>query len=189
MRKFVFSMLFLLVASQLSAQVKLGVRGGLNISDMSTNSSALKADNRLGYYFGPTVKLTLPILGLGLDGSVLYNSLKTKLEATDVSPEQTVKQETLDIPVHVRYTIGLSKVASVFIYGGPQFSYNIGGKKQGDWEWKDYTKSANIGGGVTLIDHLQLNVNYNFHFDSSGNDLFYGAGKAHQWQIGAAYFF
>ena len=187
--RFLILVLLLALSHSVQAQVKFGVRGGVNLSDVSLSSSALKSSNRLGYFIGPTVKVSIPIAGLGVDGSVLYSQMDARLKSTDVSSEQSVKQQTIDLPVNVRYTIGLSKVASVFFYAGPQFSFNVGSKHQGDWEWKNSTKSANLGVGLTVLSHVQVNMNYNYQFDSAGSDIVYGKGKAHQWQLGVGYFF
>lgn len=181
--------LFILAAQTASAQFKFGVRAGLNVTHMKLNSSAVKADNQAGFFVGPTVKFSLPIVGLGVDASALYDNRKVKLTDQTTNIETETTQQTIDVPINVRYTLGLSSLVSAFIYAGPQFSYNVGSKHKADWEWKDATKSANVGVGVTVIDHVQLNVNYNFPFEKSLTSAIKGAGKDHTWQIGAAYFF
>ena len=50
----------MLFATEAGAQIKFGVKGGLNVTDMSFNSKVLSASNRTGFYIGPTVKFTLP---------------------------------------------------------------------------------------------------------------------------------
>lgn len=48
------------------AQIKFGLKGGLNITDMSFSSDVLNTSNRTGFFIGPTVKFTLPLLGFVL---------------------------------------------------------------------------------------------------------------------------
>lgn len=187
----------LIFASQAAnAQIKFGVKAGMNIVDMKFKKEVVKADNRTGFYVGPTVKYTLPVLGLGVDASALYDRRSVKLSAEGTGTEETFTRQTIDIPINVRYTIGLGSMANVFIYAGPQYSFNVGKKDEyygaQKWRWKDATKSANVGVGATIIDHIQVNANYNFQFDKSAK--FYGAdgikdGKTNAWQIGVAYFF
>ena len=188
----------LIFASQAAnAQIKFGVKAGMNIVDMKLKKEVVKADNRNGFYVGPTVKYTLPVLGLGVDASALYDRRSVKITEKNTGEDKSITQQTIDIPINVRYSIGLGSMANAFIYAGPQYSFNVGKKneylgeksEEHKWRWKDATKSANVGVGVTLIDHIQVNANYNFQFDKSGNDLYGIKGKTNAWQIGAAYFF
>ena len=43
----------MLFATEAGAQIKFGVKGGLNVTDMSFNSKVLSASNRTGFYIGP----------------------------------------------------------------------------------------------------------------------------------------
>ena len=53
------------------AQVQFGLQGGLNMSNISMKNAsddpvgAIKSKS--GFFIGPTVKFTLPIVGLGVD--------------------------------------------------------------------------------------------------------------------------
>ena len=62
-----------------NAQVKLGVKGGINTSQVSISIDDWKAENRIGYFIGPTIKFNLPILGLGMDASALYEKREAKV--------------------------------------------------------------------------------------------------------------
>ena len=55
------------------AQLKLGVKGGMNLTDMRLNSKLLDRENRRGFFFGPTLKLAIPLLPLGFDIAALYD--------------------------------------------------------------------------------------------------------------------
>ena len=66
-------------------------------------------------FIGPTVKFTLPIVGLGVDVSALYDFRQAKV--TDpTSQEKTVKQQQIAIPVNFRYSVGLGSMASAFLF-------------------------------------------------------------------------
>lgn len=186
------------------AQVQFGVKGGLNVGSMSLNNDLLKASNRTGYYFGPTVKFTLPVVGIGIDAAALYDQRETKLSNDKLketsSFEKTVKQQQIVVPINLRYNIGLSKMAALLFYAGPQFGFNIGDKNQSidgkriDWHFKNSNLSINAGAGVMLLNHLQVSVNYNIACGKTGEatvDNTIDAIKArnHAWQVGAAYYF
>lgn len=186
------------------AQVQFGVKGGLNVGSMSLNNDLLKASNRTGYYFGPTVKFTLPVVGIGIDAAALYDQRETKLSNDKLketsSFEKTVKQQQIVVPINLRYNIGLSKMAALLFYAGPQFGFNVGDKNESidgkriDWHFKNSNLSINAGAGVMLLNYLQVSVNYNIACGKTGEatvDNTIDAIKArnHAWQVGAAYYF
>ena len=65
--------MLMLVTMPSQAQIKLGLRGGVNLSDVKFNKNDLKADNCVGFFAGPVVKLSLPLTGLSVDASALYD--------------------------------------------------------------------------------------------------------------------
>ena len=188
------------------AQVDFGVKAGLNLTNFSINDSkVLAAENKTGFFAGVTAKVTLPVVGLGVDGSVLYDQREAKLKATGT----TLKQQSIQIPVNLRYGVGLGDIANIFAYAGPQFGFNIGGKNDSfderldnvnNWRFKDSNLSGNVGVGVTLLKHLQASVNYNFAIGKTGDFDYVGdaidsmdkktvKAKANAWQVSLAYFF
>lgn len=191
-----------------SAQVKLGVKGGLNVSKMSVSSDVLDADNRAGWFIGPTLKLTVPIVGLSFDVSALYDQKSTKVSDAN-NGSKTIKQQAIDIPVNVRYGVGLGDAANLFFFAGPQFAFNVGDKEfkwnstssyENTFQLKKSTLSVNVGAGVTLLSHLQLTANYNIACGKTGDATVWNTiektsqavvknGRTNSWQIGLAYFF
>ena len=199
----------LMSAPTASAQVQFGLKGGVNVKRMSLDKEVFEASNRAGFYVGPTVKFTLPIVGLGIDASALYDQREAKVAIDGVqevlNTEQTIKHRQIAVPINLRYGFGLGQAASVFLFAGPQFGFNIGDKEQSLWhdaaEWKLKTSnfSVNVGLGAMLLNHLQLTANYNIACGNTGEintsidaiqQVVKGAkGKSNSWQIGLAYFF
>ena len=181
------------------AQIKFGLKGGINLTNMKVdNVSDVDMSSRTGFHIGPTVKLTLPVVGLSFDASALYDQRSAKTKTGDGS--KTLKQQSLQVPVNVRYGIGLGSVANLFAFAGPQFGFNIGEKHQtiikdaAEWTLKDSNFSANVGIGATVLNHLQVTVNYNIPFGKTGEVELKDSnkkwdGKANAWQISAAYYF
>ena len=184
--------------------LKFGVKAGLNVSDFYFDSEVFDKTNQAGWFFGPTVKFTLPVVGLGMDASVLYDYRAAKLDNATMT--QKVKQQQIAIPVNARYSIGLGSMASVFIFGGPQVAFNIGEK---EYQWnmkstyalKNSNFSVNLGFGVTAFKHLQVSANYNISCGKTGHATWKTATDAatsvfnkkssrnNSWQVGVAYFF
>ena len=178
------------------AQFSWGIQAGLNMSNVSVKDAAEDASgaikSRTGFFVGPTVKFTLPIVGLGIDASALYDQREGK------SGTETIKSSSIQIPVNVRYGIGLGSIAEVFAFAGPQFGFKLSGDKNfGSEEWtlKSSNLSANIGIGATVLSKLQAKLNYNIALGKTGEfkdkDIAkeIGSAKFNAWQISLAYFF
>ena len=183
-----------------SAQLKFGVKGGLNITDMSLSSDVFETSNRTGFFIGPTVKFTLPIVGLGIDASALYDQRESEL--TNADNEVTkIKQQAINIPINLRYDIGLGSLAAVYLAAGPQFGFNVGDKNQtlfddvADWKLNSSNFSVNVGAGVMLLSHLQVGANYNIVCGKTGKITYLDGvesafrGRSNSCQISMAYYF
>ena len=184
-------MLCLLCAVPSQAQVKFGFKGGLDISKLDTKVS----DNRTGFFVGPMIDVTLPIIGLGIDVAALYSQ-----SGMDVNNENSEKLKSVEIPVNLKWTLGLGSTLGFFIAAGPQFGFSLNdGWKQLMEESNKSFVSVNIGVGLKLIRHLQVGVNYNIGasklgklgdmvLDASDVDLRTGVRK-NSWQVSLAYMF
>ena len=186
----------LMTAVPAKAEVKFGVKGGLNLTSMSLDAKAIDKSNQAGFFIGPTFKFTIPIVGLGFDASALYDQRKAEVDNT------SVKQQSIQIPINLRYGIGLGSTASIYFFAGPQFGFNVGDKDiktdVGNWTFKSSNISANVGLGLMLLRHLQISANYNFGLGKTGelDEFLPGAvnaikenGKMNAWQIAVAYYF
>ena len=209
--KKILAILFLVLSlsTSVSAQIKLGVKGGLNVSSLKLSDEMWATDNRTGFFFGPMVKITVPLIGLSFDAAALYDKKEAKMHYADdvvggdLSRTTNIKQQYIDIPINVRYGIGLGSLANVFVFAGPQWGINVGDK---DFKWdssssyslKKATFSVNVGAGVMLLKHLQGSVNYNIECNKSGKmdtsrnyseDAKWLKGHNNTWQVSVGYWF
>ena len=206
--KKLFTLIVLVAATYFAvpanAQLKFGIKGGLNITDMSLSNDVFETSNRTGFFIGPTIKFTLPIVGLGIDASALYDQREgeVNVEADDNTLVSTrLKQKSINIPINLRYDIGLGSLAAVYLAAGPQFGFNVGDKNQSlykdvaEWRLNTSNFSVNVGAGVMLLGHLQVGANYNIVCGKTGEiTVLDGAesvwrGRSNTWQISAAYYF
>lgn len=184
----------LALAIPAQAQIKFGVKAGLNVSKLHLSENIVSKDNRAGFFVGPTAEFTLPLLGLGIDGSVLYNQFGVDSE------EGTSTKKSIEIPINLRWTVGFSSLVGAYVAVGPQFGFNIGDR----WfssidnicEFKKNTTSFNVGAGLKLLGHLQVGANYNFALKDNGKihdgdieDLATIGFKQNTWQVSVAYLF
>ena len=166
------------IAMPSKAQVSFGVKGGLNFTNMSFDKGSVDdfLKNKTGFFVGPTVKFQLPVVGLGIDGAVLYDQREGDIEVTipGGSATEKLKSQSIQVPINLRYEIGLGETANVFIFAGPQVGFNIGDKTSELWndmaEWRLKTSnfSANVGVGFTIMSHLQVSANYNIALGKTG---------------------
>lgn len=66
MKKKLFATLMLLAfvaIGSANAQIKFGVKGGINMSEFSVKGNVLDKSNNIGFYLGPTAKVSLPLTG------------------------------------------------------------------------------------------------------------------------------
>ena len=183
------------------------MKGGFNVSNMSLSHEVLETSNRMGFFVGPTVKVTLPLTGLSFDLSALYNQSDSKLADEKGVKEKTVSNKYVDIPLNARYGIGLGSF-DVFAFAGPQVSFNVGNENinwgssesyKTNFQMKKSLFSVNLGIGAT-ISKIQLTANYNIPvgktgelnvMDAASTIVKDGSTKVRNntWQVGLAYFF
>ena len=188
----------MLVAIPAKAGINFGIKGGYNITNFSFSEDVIAKDNQQGFFIGPSLKIGIPVLPIGFEIAALYDHRDAKLEGEKIS------QKSINIPINVRYELGLGDMAGIYVAAGPQFGFNIGDKSfnfddVADYKLKDSNLSINLGAGLRLVKHLEIGFNYNIALgktgefnviDGAGEALgINGNGKANAWQISAAYYF
>ena len=134
--KRIITLVVLAVAMTMTVQaqgIKFGVKAGLNITKMSISKDVFDSKNKAGFFVGPTLKLSLP-MGFGADIAALYDerSANVEFESSSTSysvladehqssSNETIKQKSIQVPVNLRYNIGLSSMAGIYLAVGPQF--------------------------------------------------------------------
>ena len=96
----------LLLAVPAQAQVQFGLKGGLDISKLDNNLG----DNATGFFVGPMLDVTLPILGLGIDVAALYSQ-----SGLDVNGASSEKLKSVEIPVNLKWTLGFGSTFGVLL--------------------------------------------------------------------------
>lgn len=163
-----------LMAAPVHAQFKWGLEGGVNLSKAKVNGDGgiFNSSNRTGWFVGPKAQVVMPVIGLGLDGAILYSQKYMKLEVeNESSPNKSMPY--LEIPINIRYNIGLGSMLGVYVATGPQYSWYLGSRNL-SWSGESFgrlersTFSWNVGAGVNLLGHLQLGVTYNIALGQTG---------------------
>lgn len=200
MKKF-FALVVFLTAMTVSVQaqgIKFGLKGGLDIVNMSFNEKVFDTSNKVGWFIGPSLKVSLPVPGLGVDIAALYDQKKSEVN------NETITQKSIIVPVNARYSIGVGSMASIYVAAGPQFGFNVGDDEfkwtkdgmENTFQLKKSAFSINLGAGVTLMKHLEIGFAYNLGFGKTADVTAKQASQdikddtaPKSWQISAAYYF
>lgn len=192
----------LLVSAPAAAQFNWGIKAGMNFDNKPSKLEDAKGKN--GWFVGPMAKLTLPIVGLGVEANLIYSQKKSEIGGEGIT------RKSIDLPVYLRYEFSLpvvNKFLEPFIAVGPQWSWNLGDKDL-DWDLgnikseykiKNSNMSLNLGLGAIIVDHIQLHVNYNLALGKTseftaidtalGQTLDVIKSKTNTWQVSVAYIF
>lgn len=198
--------LCLLISAPAYSQFNWGIKAGVNLAGKpsSLKETGVSRDGKTGFFVGPMAKVIIPVLNIGLEGNLLYSQSGTELGGS------SAKRHSLEVPIYLRYDFALPIVNNFlepFIAVGPQFGWVIGGGDESwqdvagdiyEWEYKKSNLSLNLGAGATILNHLQLHINYNIALGNTGElksnptsagwDYIKGS-KVNTWQVSAAYIF
>ena len=179
------------IATTASAQLQFGVEAGLNVNlpssfDNATIKQTVDPKNSLGWFAGLKAKYQFA-MGLGVDGAVLYSQKKNDMG------ESSKDLRYIDVPINLRYQLGLGSLLSIYAAAGPQWSVNIGDRDWGRtfsqtiqdqnlnnvsgtvtelYQGALNNLSINLGAGVLLMKHLQVGFTYNIPI-TKGGELIY----------------
>lgn len=170
MKKIFISLLVLtLINVGTFAQVRFGIRGGANLTQLSFKGDAYYSiDNCIGYSFGPVVKFSLPIKGLGVDIAALYDYRNAKVFSPGLCGarifKSSLKQHQIVLPVNLRYGLEFGRFEP-YIFAGPQIGFGFNNEEirmdYGDWNPKNNYWSVNVGIGTMFKDNWQISLEYN----------------------------
>ena len=181
-----------------SADFRFGVKAGMNFNKLSykiQNKSDLegqfKSDNRTGWMAGVMAEFTLPIINIGADASLLY----ARQNVDDNSAYEN--KNFLDIPINMKWKIGLPVVGNVIspiIYTGPDFLFALNKETLNNFKSKTCEVGWNVGIGVELVKHVQVEAGYCFGLNSVAKmtgmvDAVDLKVKKNYWTLTAAYLF
>ncbi|MDO5522649.1 MAG: porin family protein [Bacteroidia bacterium] len=131
----------LAVVTAASAQMNLGVKGGLNMSNFVYGDEVTDKNMKIGFH-----------IGLAADYDFAYNmAIQTGLFFT--TKGSTVKYEGLvdaeykenlmylQLPIHLAYKLDVSPGTRIVFHGGPYAAYGVAGKRtakvgsiSGEWD-------------------------------------------------------
>jgi opacity protein-like surface antigen len=134
------------LALPVSAQINVGLIGGLNLANLSVDPDpGIDLNNRTAFGFGGVLDFTLSDM-LALHLEPMYLQKGSKLESG--GQEAKIKADYLEIPVMFKYAFGNS-TAKPYVMAGPSIGILLSNKvtNGGEVDIKDETKSTDFGVG------------------------------------------
>lgn len=195
------------VAVPATAQFKFGPRLGVAINNLHFSSKQdavndlISTDNRAGFTGGLMAEFTAPVIGIGVDASLMYvrRSVKTIDSKDDPNVDNKVlKRDYFEIPINLKYKFSLpvaGNAVSPFLTTGPSFAFATSKEAIKEaYKNKAVDVAWNIGLGVEFVKHLQIAASYGFGISKSltkyvGINDTDVEGKTRCWTITAAYLF
>jgi len=156
------------------AGIGWGIEAGLNLSKLNFKnvSTNFQAKKRAGFFIGPKVSFSL--LGFGGDAAILYNN-----RSLGLADGASKTMHSIEVPINARYTFGLGSKLAIYASTGPQFGFNVGGKKWSQlvgseadtFEMKNANVSWNFGVGIRAMSHVEVGLGYNLAFTKAAKIL------------------
>ena len=163
--KKVFSVLMVAVALMMAAPaqaqlIKFGLKGGMNYTKFDTDVKSWydAKEKSTGFFIGPMAEITLPIVGLGVDGALLYSQ----------RGDGELKQQGLEVPVNLKWSFGLGSALGFYVAAGPDFFFNFKDVEGEEDLIKEKSQvSINLGAGLKLLRKLQVGLTYQIPLNKS----------------------
>ena len=189
------------------AKFRFGVKAGLNVNNLHLNNPGklFDTDNGTGWTAGIMTDFQLPLIGLGVDLSLMYTRMNadvtydlTSISSTLNDPEDkgVIKNRNfIQIPLNLKYKISLpvvGKFLAPYIFTGPAFSLKLDKNTVSNLKTKTCQVAWNVGLGLELVSHLQIGASYGFGINNIASNFVNAENinlKNNYWTVTAAYLF
>jgi len=188
--------------STLSFAQTFGIKGGMNLSNISNTDDTFDADadvnskSKVGFNGG--VFANFPVAeSFSIQPELLYNGLGTKITGKDTEGNEdalTMNLDYLSLPVMFQYNL----VPQFYLEAGPQFSYMLSSKLKYNDESQDidtdnfnkFDIGVGIGAGFNITPQFGINARYVAGFtDIVKDNPSDNAMKNNNFQVGLFYKF
>ena len=192
-RIIVLAIVAMIIALPASAQFRFGIKAGVALNSLHLRSENLNSDNRAGFTGGLMAEFTVPVIGLGLDASLMYvhrsASAEEAVDTDDAEGEVSfAKRDYIEIPINVKYKFSIPAISSIvapYVFTGPSIAFLVSDSKD---IYKKCDFAWNVGAGVELVRHLQVSASYGFGITKLVAERDANV-KNRYWTLTAAYLF
>lgn len=166
-------MLFSFGATNSFAQeLRWGVKAGMNFNKAPQIDNIFRSEARMGYHIGPMVELSLPIIPVSVDASLLFSNNSAELKDATDAWNKVINTNFIELPINIKATVFSFSGINLMLIAGPSFSYLVSHNLKdlgtlnelGDFKTKRFAVGLNAGVGVQAFKFLQLTATYNATF-------------------------
>ncbi len=190
-------------------KIKLGVKAGLNLANLTFDESELDSSNKTGFTAGLMVEIPVA-KNFSIQPELLYSQQGTKIsfsdqEVTNSNYKSKIDLNYLNIPVMLKYYVlkGLSLQAGpqigILLKANNEYRDNfLGYENYENLDLKEYSTgidtSVNLGLGYQIKDKFYTDLRYNISYsnvfkESDVNYVINRDMKNRVFQITIGYFF
>jgi len=188
------TLLVMLLAFPAQARLRMGLTGGVAVNELHFDRTIVDANHRAGFTGGITADLPLPVMGLGIEASLLYTHRNNALS----DGSETFERDYLEVPLHARLQfniLGLKKLIAPYVFTGPNFAFLFHDNEPTNYDNSKTYASWDVGAGVELISHLRVAASYGIGFTKAMKSVQLDyqqpevQGKDRYWTITATWLF
>ena len=157
MKKIVLVVMMACCMSQIDAQVRFGIKGGVNFENFNYKNAKeeLTIDNSIGWQAGALLQFKIPVVGIGVQPELLYTVKKAEVK------NESNSIHYFEVPLNVQWGFDLA-IIRPYVMAGPYFGYAV--QCNGDvfkshidkFDW-----GVGLGAGIELWK-LQLGARYSW---------------------------
>lgn len=168
MRKMKFTLVaaMLLMVTVASAQMNLGIKGGVNMSNFYGDELNDK-NAKIGFHIGLSADYDFAY-NSAIQTGLFFTTKGFKAENVDLDAEYTENLMYLQLPVHYAYKLDVSPGTRIVFHAGPYVAYGVGGSRKasvgnisGEWDvdkifgdgnrqYKPFDAGLGLGVGLDL---------------------------------------
>jgi hypothetical protein len=133
--RFTALVIMLAVVTAVSAQVSLGIKGGVNMSNLVYDDEVDDKNPKIGFNIGLAADIDFAP-NVGLQTGLFFSTKGFKYESGSL--EYTENLNYLQLPVHLAYKVDVTPGTRVILHAGPYAAYGVGGNRE--------AKAGNLSG-------------------------------------------
>jgi hypothetical protein len=198
MKKLFCAIVAVFVVVSANAQVKFGVKAGIDFSKIGISASGMSVSTSSSTGFNAGFIAEIPVATSFFIQPGLSIVQKGGVIPVD-NYEASIKPIYLELPVNAMYKFALGESAKFLIFAGPYLAYGIGGTAKDDTEsatikfgsdgdMKAFDFGLNFGPGIEY-KNFQLTAQYSLGLSNIVNGSGDGSAKNKGFSISIAYLF
>lgn len=171
MKRFLLTLMVLAVALGASAKFRWGPVVGANFLHYNWKQQLVESTTIPGFNVGVQCEVMIPGIGFGIDfglryvnrgGSVAFDD--QYVWSSDNIGTTDLRLHTVQIPLNLRFKWtrmdGFENYLAPFVYGGPQFNFNVANTKCEAVKRASASVGLGVGLGVEIFKRFQLSGGY-----------------------------